>query len=117
MPERLRRVRRTPELRELVGETIIRPKGLIYPIFVREGIHDAEPIDSMPVQFCCLLSAVETVASDDHHDAVGALLIFGLPSKKNETTSVPSIPNGIVQNAIRAAKDSCPEMVVMTDVC
>jgi porphobilinogen synthase len=117
MPDRLRRLRRTPELRELFRETTVRPKDLIYPIFVREGIHESEPIESMPGQSRLPLSAVGNAACEAHEAGVGAILIFGLTSKKDEEASEAYNPNGIVQNAIRAAKDSCPEIVVMTDVC
>lgn len=117
MPDRLRRLRRTPELRELFRETTVRPKDLIYPIFVREGIREAEPIASMPGQFRLPLGAVGNAACDAHEAGVGALLIFGLPTKKDEKASEAYNPNGIVQEAIRAAKDSCPELVVITDVC
>ncbi|MFI5386742.1 MAG: porphobilinogen synthase [Fimbriimonadales bacterium] len=117
VPDRLRRLRRTPELRELFRETTVRPKDFIYPIFVREGIHEAEPIESMPGQFRLPLNAIGNAACDAHEAGIGAILFFGLPAKKDDKASEASNPNGIVQNAIRAAKDSCPEMVVMTDVC
>lgn len=117
MPDRLRRLRRTPQLRELVRETNVRPKDLIYPIFVREGIHAPEPIDSMPGQFRLPVSAVGNLACEANELGIGALLIFGLPTKKDDKASEAYNPHGVVQNAIRAAKDSCPEMVVMTDVC
>jgi|SRR5579862_3609903 len=117
MPDRLRRLRLTPQLRELVRETTVRPKDLIYPIFVREGIHEPEPIESMPGQSRLPLNAVGNAACEAHDAGVGALLIFGLPNHKDERASEAYNPNGIVQNAIKAAKDSCPELVVMTDVC
>lgn len=117
MPDRLRRLRRTPELRQLFQETSVRAKDLIYPIFVREGIQTAEPIESMPGQSRLPLSAVGNAACEAHEAGIGALLVFGLPSKKDESAEESHNPNGIVQNAIRAAKHSCPEMVIMTDVC
>lgn len=117
MPDRLRRLRRTPSLRELMRDVTVSPRDFIYPIFVREGIHEAEPIDSMPGQYRLPLSAVGNAACEAHELGIGALLIFGLPSKKDDLASSSCDPNGIVQNAIRAAKDACPEMVVMTDVC
>ncbi len=101
----------------MLRETSVRPKDLIYPIFVREGIHESEPIASMPGQFRLPLSAVGNAACDAYEAGVGALLIFGLPAKKDDKASEAYNPRGIVQNAIRAAKDSCPEMVVITDVC
>src|SRR5690242_838878 len=117
MPDRLRRLRRTPQLRELVRETNLRAKDFIYPIFVREGIHEPEPIESMPGQFRLPLSSIGNAVCDAYDAGVGAVLFFGLPKAKDDKASESYNPNGIVQNAIRAAKDSCPEMVVMTDVC
>lgn len=117
MPDRLRRLRRTPELRELFRDVSVRPKDLIFPIFVREGIHEPEPIESMPGQYRLPLSAIGNAACEAHELGIGALLFFGLPKHKDEQATSSYDAHGIVQNAIRAAKDSCPEMVVMTDVC
>jgi porphobilinogen synthase len=117
MPDRLRRLRRTPQLRDLMRETTLRAKDLIYPIFVREGIREAEPIESMPGQFRLPLSSIGNAACEAYEAGVGAILFFGLPKSKDEKASESYNPNGIVQNAIRAAKESCPELVVMTDVC
>ena len=117
MPDRLRRLRLTPQLREIFREIEVRPADLIYPIFVREGTKEAEPIASMPGQFRLPLSGVEKVAKETLAAGVGSILIFGLPSKKDDQASEAYNPKGIVQNAVRAVKDACPEMVVMTDVC
>lgn len=117
MPDRLRRLRRTPQLRELVRETVVRPKDMIYPIFVREGIHEPESIESMPGQFRLPLSSIGNAACEAYELGIGSLLFFGLPSKKDDAASSSFDDNGIVQNAIRAAKAACPEMVIMTDVC
>ena len=117
MPDRLRRLRRTPALRELVRDVAVRPRDLIYPIFVREGIHEPEAIESMPGQYRLPLSSIGNAACEARELGIGALLIFGLPKEKNDRASSSYDPQGIVQNAIRAAKNSCPEMVVMTDVC
>src|SRR5437016_5480427 len=95
MPDRLRRLRRTPSLRDLVRETAVQPKNLIYPIFVREGIHDREPIDSMSGQFRLPLSTVGNAACDAFAAGVGALLIFGLPKQKDDRASEASKPDGI----------------------
>jgi len=84
---------------------------------VREGSREAEPIESMPGQSRLPLSGVGNAICEAHEAGVRAVLIFGLPTKKDERATEAYNPHGIVQNAIRAAKDSCPEMVVMTDVC
>src|ERR1044072_2817388 len=117
MPDRPRRRRRTPPFRELVRDVAVRPRDLIYPIFVREGIHEPEAIESMPGQYRLPLSSIGNAACEARELGIGALLIFGLPKEKNDRASSSYDPQGIVQNAIRAAKNSCPEMVVMTDVC
>jgi len=117
MPNRLRRMRRTESLRALVRETHVQPSDLIYPIFVREGQTEPEPILSMPGQSRLPLSSLAAEAKKIHALGVGAILIFGLPTHKDEEASSSSDPNGIVQNAIRTIKDATPDLVVMTDVC
>jgi len=117
MSERLRRLRRTPGLRELVRETRVAPSDLIYPIFVSETARELEPIASMPGQYRLPLSAVANTVCLAAELGVGAVLIFGLPSAKDDAAKSAVNPKGIVQNAIRVAKDACPEMVISTDVC
>lgn len=117
MPDRLRRLRRTPALRDLVRETRLRAGDFIYPIFVSETAIAPEPIPSMPGQSRLPLSAVGNKVCEAQELGVGAILLFGLPSSKDEEATSSCSPNGVVQNAIRAAKDACPDMVVMTDVC
>ena len=117
MPSQLRRMRRTESLRALVRETHVQPSDFIYPIFVREGITSAEPIVSMPGQSRLPLSEVADQAKQLVDLGVGAILIFGLPTHKDDQASASSDPNGIVQNAIRTIKDATPNLVVMTDVC
>jgi len=110
-------MRRTESLRALVRETHVQPSDLIYPIFVREGQTEPEPILSMPGQSRLPLSSLAAEAKKIHALGVGAILIFGLPTHKDEEASSSSDPNGIVQNAIRTIKDATPDLVVMTDVC
>jgi porphobilinogen synthase len=117
MSDRLRRLRRTPALRDLVRETQVRSSSLIYPIFVSETATEPEPIASMPDQYRLPLNAVGKIARDTERLGVGALLIFGLPAHKDELATASSAKDGVVQKAIRAAKDAAPDLVVMTDVC
>src|SRR5476649_171944 len=104
MSERLRRLRRTPGLRELVRETRVAPSDLIYPIFVSETARELEPIASMPGQYRLPLSAVANTVCLAAELGVGAVLIFGLPSAKDDAAKSALNPKGIVQNAIRVAK-------------
>jgi porphobilinogen synthase len=117
MPDRLRRLRRTPALRNLVRETRLRAADFIYPIFVSETAVAAEPIPSMPGQSRLPVSAVASKVCEAYELGVGAVLLFGLPAAKDDAASSGYDPQGVVQNAIRAAKQACPEMIVMTDVC
>ncbi len=117
MPNRLRRLRRTENLRSIFKETSLDPGDLIYPIFVREGITEAEPIDSMPGQFRLPVSGVPEVARELREVGVKSILVFGLPQTKDEHATSSRAPNGVVPQAIRALKDTDPNLVVMTDVC
>jgi porphobilinogen synthase len=117
MPNRLRRMRRTESLRALTRETHVQASDLIYPIFVREGTEAVEPIVSMPGQFRLPLNEVAAQARLIRDHGIGAVLIFGLPSHKDDQASSSSDANGIVQDAIRTIKDATPDLVVMTDVC
>lgn len=117
MPDRLRRLRRTPALRRMFQETRVRASDLIYPIFVSETATEREPITSMPGQFRLPLGDVERAVKEIQDAGVGSILIFGLPAEKDDRASASADKGGIVQNAIRAAKRAVPEMVVMTDVC
>jgi porphobilinogen synthase len=110
-------MRRTDALRALVRETHIQPSDFIYPIFVREGQTEPEPISSMPGQSRLPVSHLADEAKRIQDLGIGAILIFGLPIHKDEQASSSSDPDGVVQNAIRTIKSSTPNLVVMTDVC
>ena len=117
MPNRLRRMRRNESLRALVRETSVQVTDLIYPIFVREEATEPEPIVSMPGQFRWPLSHVAVVAKEVSDLGIPAILIFGLPAHKDEWATGAYDANGIVQHAIREAKNVAPNLIVMTDVC
>lgn len=117
MSDRLRRTRRTASLRALLQETRVRASDLILPIFVNESATEPEPIASMPGQSRLPLSGVAAKVREIQAAGVGAVLIFGLPSEKHDDARASSRQDGIVQNAVREAKDAAPDLVVMTDVC
>jgi len=114
---RLRRLRRHPQLRELIRETQLSPKDLILPLFVRHGQDKKIPIPSMPGQF--QLSIDHLVREVREIDALGipGIILFGIPEKKDALGSDACSDSGIVQQAIRAIKDTNPSLLVMTDVC
>lgn len=114
---RPRRLRRSENLRRLIRETHLLVDNLVYPIFVTEGKSRAEPIASMPGQ--CRLS-VDRLAAEAQEVAqlgIPAILLFGIPARKDEIGSEAVKPNGVVPQAVRAIKQAVPELVVITDVC
>lgn len=114
---RPRRLRRTSALRALVRENELSVRDLIYPLFVVHGKNVRDEISSMPGVYH--LSVDELAREIERISALGlsAVMLFGLPAIKDEIGSENFADNGIVQQAIRAAKNVNPDMVVMTDVC
>ena len=114
---RLRRLRRTQALRDMVQETQVDVKDLIYPLFVVEGSNLKQEVSSMPGIFRyspdLLPGEVEEIAGLD----IPAVLLFGIPASKDEVGSGAYDPEGVIQQAIRTIKTSTPEMMVLTDVC
>lgn len=115
---RMRRLRRTQKIRKLVEETILTPNDLVYPMFVQEGINNPQPIHSMPGQFRLPLGDLVKEAKNIAFLGIPAVILFGIPMKKDETGSSAYDKNGIVQQGVRAIKETLEnELVVMTDVC
>jgi porphobilinogen synthase len=114
---RLRRLRRTGALRSMVRETRLTAENFVYPLFVCPGEGVRKEVRSMPGVFN--LSVDETVkeAREAHSLGVPALILFGLPEKKDEVATGAWDENGIVQRAARAIKSAVPDMVVIADVC
>jgi porphobilinogen synthase len=115
--QRLRRLRQQESLRRMVRETAVSPADFIVPLFVVEGRDRREEIASMPGQ--CRLSVDLLVKEAVEIKSLGipAIILFGVPAQKDERGSSGMDQNGIVQRAVRAVKNSVPELVVITDVC
>ena len=115
---RMRRLRRTPALRDLVAETSLSPSDLIAPMFVREGIEEPQPIASLPG---VVQHTVESLVKDVHRVSslgVPAVVLFGVPSRKDAVGSGASDPDGIAQVALRRLAEEFGESVVlMADLC
>jgi porphobilinogen synthase len=90
---------------------------MIYPIFVGPGKHVRKEISSMPGQFNLSIDRAVEVAREAEKLGVGGLMLFGLPLHKDETGSDASDESGIVQNALRAIRQSVRDLVLITDVC
>lgn len=114
---RLRRLRRTGQLRELVAETELSASHLIQPMFVTAGEGVREQVDSMPGVERLSISEMVAEATTVAAAGVRAVLLFGIPSSKDEVASEAYDDEGIVQMAVRALKEAHPEITVITDVC
>ena len=114
---RLRRLRRTQGLRDLVRETRLSVHDLVYPLFVVPGRAQRQEIPSMPGIYRLSPDMAAKEAEEARKLDIPAVLLFGIPSRKDEEGSEAYDPRGIVQEAIREIKGTVPELVVITDVC
>ena len=114
---RLRRLRRTGVLRELVRETELRPSDLIYPLFVSETETGRSAIPSMPGVDRLSVAELAREASAAWEEGIRAVLLFGIPAERDETGSSAVAADGVVQTAVRELKGTLPDLVVITDVC
>jgi len=118
-PERrLRRLRRTPALRRMVAETALRTDDLIAPLFVREGIAEPQPIASLPGVVQHTVDSARREAETLVGLGVPAVILFGVPERKDATGSQSCDPDGIVQVALRALRaDLGDDLVLVADLC
>jgi porphobilinogen synthase len=114
---RPRRLRRSPALRNLVRETRLHPHNFVLPLFVSEKIDEQKPIASMPGVSQFSLGEIVDEAQRAQGLGLQAVLLFGIPEKKDEQASGAYAEDGIVQRAVRAIKSKSPELIVLTDVC
>ena len=113
---RLRRLRKTGVLRELVRETRLSPSDLVYPMFVQLG-EGRTPVEAMPGVERMSISHTVEEAGEVAALGIPAVLLFGLPADKDEHGSGAYDDEGVVQLAVRAIKEAHPGLVVITDVC
>ena len=115
--QRPRRLRKNTAMRRLVRETSLSADNLIYPLFIREGKSIREPIAAMPgierYSPDTLGPVVKRVASL----GIPAVLLFGIPQKKDEFGTAAHKADGVVQQAVKRIKDACPDLLVVTDLC
>ena len=114
---RLRRLRRTSPLRDLVRETHLDAGDMVLPLFVESGLEGRSPIGSMPGIDRLSISEAVQEAGEAHALGLGGVILFGIPSEKDEEGSGAWDDEGVIQLAVRAIKDAHPDVVVMTDVC
>lgn len=114
---RMRRLRRTDGLRRMVRENVVTVDKLIYPLFVAHGLDVKLQIPSMPGVFHFSVDALLQEAKEIQQLGIPAVLLFGLPAKKDEMGSEAYAADGIVQRAVSSLKTVLPDLVVITDVC
>ena len=115
--QRLRRLRQHEAFRRMVRETSLAPSDFIYPLFVIEGRDRREEIASMPGQFRLSVDLLVKEASEIAALGISAIILFGIPDRKDDRGSSGFDPNGIVQRAVKAVKDQVSGLIVVTDVC
>lgn len=115
---RPRRLRRTAALRTLVRETSVMPEQLVAPLFVKEGIAEAQPVDSMPGVMQHTLDSLRAEVKELHASGVTSVLLFGVPAHKDGQGSQAWNENGIVQQALRGLRDDHgDDLVLIADTC
>jgi porphobilinogen synthase len=114
---RPRRLRRTAAIRRMVRETVLTPADFIYPMFVAPGKVVRQEVAAMPGVARLSVDLLVDEAKSVWDAGVPAVLLFGLPQKKDDTGSEAASPRGAVQHAVRVLKKALPELVVITDVC
>jgi len=114
---RPRRLRRTEALRGFVRETRLSTSGLVYPMFACPGTKVRTEVSSMPGIFQQSVDQVVEECREVAGLGIPAVILFGLPDKKDEVGSEASDPNGAVQRAIEAIRKAKLDLLVITDVC
>ena len=117
MIERPRRLRVSPQMRNLVRETKLHVEELIYPLFVVEGENIKNEIPSMPEVYHFSLDRLKEEIEEIKALGISSVLLFGIPNEKDACGSESFAEDGIVQKAVRVIKEIAPEMIVITDVC
>ena len=114
---RPRRLRGNSTLRKMVRETRMDKSTLVYPMFVMEGANKKEEIPSMAGQYRYSVDRMEEKLLELLKAGVQSVMLFGLPAEKDEMGSGAYAEDGIVQKAFRKAKEVCPELYLIGDVC
>jgi porphobilinogen synthase len=115
--ERPRRLRRTERLRAMVRETTLSPANLIYPLFVAPGEGLRREIPSLPGCFHLSVDEIAREAEEVEKLGIAGVILFGLPTAKDPVGSEGYADDGVVQQAVRAIRSACRELLVVTDVC
>jgi porphobilinogen synthase len=114
---RARRLRQNSAFRRMVRETSLSVDDLVLPLFAVSGKNIKNPIPSMPGQFHLSVDNMIKTAKEAHELGIPAIMLFGLPEKKDPLGTRAYAKDGIVQQAVRTIKNKVPEITIITDVC
>lgn len=114
---RMRRLRQSQQIRDLVHETDLLPDRLVYPMFVTHGEDKRTGIQSMPGCYQQSITHLVEEAREVRDLGISAVLLFGIPAEKDDIGSGAYDEEGIIQMAVSALKEEVPELLVITDVC
>ena len=114
---RPRRMRQSEAFRRMIRETVLTPDDMILPLFAIGGKGVKNPIEAMPGHFQLSADNLAKTAREAFGLGIPAVLLFGVPDRKDSLGTSAYASDGIVQKAVRAVKDAVPEMAVITDVC
>ena len=114
---RMRRLRRTETLRRMIRETTVRLDDLVYPLFVVPGLKKKQAIESMPGIHRLSADLLAKEAEEIFSLGIPAVILFGLPEKKDEIGSQAYTSDSIIQKAIVSIKKAVPDLLVITDIC
>jgi porphobilinogen synthase len=115
---RLRRLRQSPAVRQLVRETTLQPQQLVLPMFVREGLTEPSPIGSMPGIVQHSMDSLRAAAVEAAEVGVGGVMLFGIPAERDARGSAADAPHGILNLATEALVAEVGDaLVVQTDLC
>jgi porphobilinogen synthase len=114
---RARRLRKNENFRRLIRETSLSVDDLVYPLFAVPGKSVKKPITSMPGQFQLSVDYIAKEAQKAHELGIPAVLLFGIPAKKDEMATGAFAKDGIIQQAVKRIKNEVPDILVITDVC
>ena len=114
---RMRRLRQNESIRQLVQENLLSVSDLVQPLFIKSGYSIRIPIDSMPGQFQLSIDQLPSEVDSLVKFGIPAVMLFGIPSKKDVTGAVSLKPDGVVQQAIKSIKSQCRSLLVIADLC
>ncbi len=114
---RPRRLRQNEAFRRMIRETVLTTSDLILPLFAIDGKNVQNPIASMPGQYQLSIDNIVKTCQEVHKLGIPAVMLFGVPEKKDSLATSAYAKDGIVQRAVKAIKNKIPDLVVITDVC